>query len=50
MMAKTNGKNGKNGNDRFATIETIRKAIEDQLEAINALPATLLRQAFNGEL
>ena len=37
-------------NDRFATIETIRKAIEDQLEAINALPATLLRQAFNGEL
>ncbi len=37
-------------NDRFSTIETIRKAIEDQLEAINALPATLLRQAFNGEL
>lgn len=28
----------------------IQKSLQDQLDAINALPAALLRQAFNGEL
>jgi type I restriction enzyme S subunit len=28
----------------------IQKSLQDQLETINALPAALLRQAFNGEL
>ena len=37
-------------NDRFSAIETARQALQAQLEAIEALPAALLRQAFNGEL
>jgi type I restriction enzyme S subunit len=30
--------------------ERARKAIEEELDAINKLPAALLRRAFNGEL
>ena len=30
--------------------EEIKKLLQDQLDTINALPAALLRQAFNGEL
>ena len=37
-------------NDRFSAIETAHQALQAQLEAIEALPAALLRQAFNGEL
>ena len=36
--------------DRLFTIDKARAATEAQLQAINALPAALLRQAFNGEL
>ena len=36
--------------DRLSTIDKARTATEAQLQAINALPAALLRQAFNGEL
>ena len=36
--------------DRLSTIDKARAATEAQLQAINALPAALLRQAFNGEL
>ena len=37
-------------NEQMAAAERARKAVEDQLEAINALPAALLRRAFSGEL
>jgi type I restriction enzyme S subunit len=36
--------------ERMAAVERARAAAEAQLAAINALPAALLRQAFNGEL
>lgn len=36
-------------NEEMATIERTRKALEKQLEAINRLPAALLRRAFSGE-
>jgi type I restriction enzyme S subunit len=36
--------------DREPNIEKIQQSIQDQLTTINALPAALLRQAFNGEL
>ena len=36
--------------EQMAAVERARKAIEEQLEAINKLPAAILRQAFNGEL
>jgi type I restriction enzyme, S subunit len=32
--------------DRLATIDEMTRAIETQLEAIEALPAALLRRAF----
>ncbi len=35
---------------RLAGVERLRRALEDQLAAIAALPAALLRQAFHGEL
>jgi len=35
---------------QFAAVEKARKAAEAELETINALPASLLRRAFNGEL
>ncbi|MBU1183781.1 MAG: hypothetical protein KJ663_01210 [Proteobacteria bacterium] len=31
-------------------VEKARAALEEELATINALPATLLRRAFNGEL
>jgi len=34
--------------ERLATIHTMTRAIEIQREAIDALPATLLRRAFEG--
>ena len=37
-------------NDRMASAERIRKAVEEQLDTINKLPAALLRRAFSGEL
>ncbi|MCJ7502970.1 MAG: restriction endonuclease subunit S [Acidobacteriia bacterium] len=37
-------------NDQMASAEQVRKAIEEELDAINKLPAALLRRAFNGEL
>lgn len=36
--------------EQMAEVEKLRKALEEQLEAINKLPSTFLRQAFNGEL
>ena len=36
--------------EKLAIIEQARKAAEAQLEAINQLPAALLKQAFNGKL
>ena len=36
--------------DRMTVIDQARQAAQAQLEAINALPAALLRQAFNGDL
>ncbi|HEY8324974.1 MAG TPA: hypothetical protein VIG77_10820, partial [Ktedonobacterales bacterium] len=35
---------------RMAEIARLRASIAAQLDAINVLPAALLRQAFNGEL
>ncbi len=35
---------------RLASTEELQKSLLHQLEAINALPASLLRQAFSGEL
>jgi type I restriction enzyme S subunit len=37
-------------NARLAIVEKARAAAEAQLDAVNALPATLMRRAFNGEL
>jgi type I restriction enzyme S subunit len=37
-------------NDQMASAERARKAIEEELDAINKLPAALLRRAFGGEL
>jgi type I restriction enzyme S subunit len=37
-------------NEQMEAVEKARKATEAQLEAINKLPAVLLRRAFNGEL
>ena len=36
--------------NQMAGVEKLRASIESQLAEINALPAALLRQAFNGEL
>jgi len=36
--------------ERLEKAERTRQAIQDQLDAIDKLPATLLRRAFNGEL
>jgi len=36
--------------DRFAHADRVRVHAEAQLDAIDKLPATLLRQAFNAEL
>lgn len=36
--------------EREPSIEKMRKSLQDQLDTINALPASLLRQAFNGQL
>lgn len=37
-------------NEQMAAVERARKAAEEELEAINRLPAALLRRAFAGEL
>jgi type I restriction enzyme S subunit len=37
-------------NEQMASAEQARKAIEEELDAINKLPAALLRRAFAGEL
>ena len=37
-------------NQQMASAEKVRHAIEEELDAINKLPAALLRRAFNGEL
>ena len=37
-------------NEQMAAVERARRAAEDELAAIHALPAALLRRAFNGEL
>lgn len=37
-------------NENMATVERARAAAVAQLDAINALPAVLLRRAFSGEL
>lgn len=37
-------------NDQMASAERARKAIQEELDAINKLPAALLRRAFAGEL
>jgi type I restriction enzyme S subunit len=37
-------------NEQMASAERAREAIEEELGAINKLPAALLRRAFNGEL
>jgi len=37
-------------NDKIASAERLRVGLEMQLHEINALPAALLRRAFNGEL
>jgi type I restriction enzyme S subunit len=36
-------------NEQMAAVERARKAIEEELDAINRLPAALLRRAFNGD-
>jgi len=36
--------------EQMAAVEKARKAAEAELDTINALPAALLRRAFNGEL
>ncbi len=36
--------------NQIKVVEPIKKTLKSQLTAINALPAALLRQAFNGEL
>ncbi len=37
-------------NEQMAAVERARKAAEEELAAINALPSALLRRAFAGEL
>jgi len=37
-------------NEQMASAERTRKAIEEELDAINKLPAAFLRRAFSGEL
>jgi carbon-monoxide dehydrogenase small subunit len=37
-------------NEQMAAVERARRALEEELAAINALPAALLRRAFAGEL
>jgi type I restriction enzyme S subunit len=37
-------------NGQMVVADRTRKALEDQLDTINKLPAALLRRAFNGEL
>lgn len=37
-------------NEQMASAQRARKAIEEELDAINKLPSALLRRAFNGEL
>lgn len=37
-------------NEQMASAERTRKAIEEELDAVNKLPAALLRRAFAGEL
>jgi type I restriction enzyme S subunit len=37
-------------NEQMAAVEHARKSIQEELAAINALPAALLRRAFSGEL
>lgn len=37
-------------NEQMDAVERARKAIEEELDAIDKLPAALLRRAFNGEL
>ena len=36
--------------EQMAVVETVRSAAEEELNTINALPAALLRRAFNGEI
>jgi type I restriction enzyme S subunit len=36
--------------EQMSTVERARKALEEQLDALNQLPAALLRKAFSGEL
>lgn len=36
--------------EQLAAADLARKAAEEELDAINHIPAALLRQAFNGEL
>ncbi len=36
--------------EQMAAVERAREALEEQLDAIDRLPATLLRRAFSGEL
>jgi len=36
--------------EQMAAVENARLAAEEELNSINALPAALLRRAFNGEL
>ncbi len=35
---------------KLAPVEVLRQAVRDRIDAINALPAALLRQAFSGQL
>lgn len=37
-------------NEQMGAVERARRAAQNELETINALPAALLRRAFNGEL
>jgi type I restriction enzyme S subunit len=37
-------------NEQLAIVDRVRKTLEEELSSINALPSTLLHQAFNGEL
>ncbi|MEF3253969.1 MAG: restriction endonuclease subunit S, partial [Deferribacterales bacterium] len=36
--------------EQMDAVERLRRTLEEQLEAINKLPAAILRKAFNGEL
>jgi len=57
MRAADNGATGKKivgqkivGQEGSATAEGLRRTLAEQLEAVQKLPAALLRQAFRGEL